>query len=62
MEQAYKFHNYYIIYINCIKYCDIYRIVIFFQVIGDSSFCLVIHTPITEGTSQGDYVIFQRLL
>ena len=32
-------------YINCIKYREIYRIVIFFQVIGDSSFYLVIHTP-----------------
>ena len=28
----------FIMYINCIKYCDIYRIVTFFQVIGDSSF------------------------
>ena len=41
MEQTYKFHT----YINCVKYRDIYRIVIFFQVIGDSSFFLVIHTP-----------------
>ena len=28
----------FIMYINYIKYRDIYRIVIFFQVIGDSSF------------------------
>ena len=41
MEQTYKFH----IYNNYIKYRNIYRIVIYFQVIGDSSFFLVIHTP-----------------
>ena len=31
-------HRNLIMYINYIKYRDIYRIVIFFQVIGDSSF------------------------
>ena len=35
-------------YINCVKYRDIYRMVIFFQVIGDSSFFLVMHTPIVH--------------
>ena len=39
MEQTYKFYNF-----NCIKYRDIsYRDI--FQVIGDSSFCLLIYTP-----------------